>query len=237
MIELPPPIMCSAVVPTYRRDGNLPRIVESLQAQPFIDDIVIWDNNWEEVIDGDDLTGTTYQPPEGVSVATCNRNVCVWGRYIAMMHTKHDWVVTQDDDYLVNNWEEIYGEGIQRPEQITASLFKEPADVPSAQYRVGKHGYQALLGWGSIFRVRLISVLYHEYIRRHGVDFILCREADRIFSVLLMCEHHELLASVVALDMYDSEYALHKRDDHSRVRNQAFARCRVIMDEINGIKS
>ena len=52
-----------------------------------------------------------------------------------------------------------------------------------------------LVGWGAVFRRDWLSV-FDRYVERYGVDDLLLREADRIFTLLLNRPHHSLPAKI-----------------------------------------
>jgi len=87
----------SAVIVT-RGDVDMSPILESL---PF-DDIVVWDNSKRE-------------------------DLGLFGRYAAIAEAKHDVIYTQDDDVLVDCFDQL--EQDYRPGVLTTN-YPEPYDIP-----------------------------------------------------------------------------------------------------------
>ncbi|MDD3487658.1 MAG: hypothetical protein PHF35_04790 [Candidatus Moranbacteria bacterium] len=75
--------MVSAIVLSYKRRNNIPRIISHLLSQPFISEIIIKDGL------KDDL-------------------VC-YGRYEAALRAKNETIYVQDDDCIVSGIKDVYG--------------------------------------------------------------------------------------------------------------------------------
>ncbi len=195
----------TAVLLNWQRPKNMPKIIESLQAQPFIDDIVVWDNSLSL-----DVAYLPVTPWEGTIVVSSSENVCCYGRYAATMLAKHDWIVTQDDDYLVNNWPELWELAQEQPDVITANMHLNEKDGGIIPYG---SGWDIMVGWGSVFR-REHCRLLDAYRAMYGIDEILMREADRIFAVLFGREHQAVQQQVTGLPGVDGPMSMHKIEGH-----------------------
>jgi len=198
----------TAVLLSWRRRGNLPRIVESLNALPFCGEVIVWNNAPEEA---------NLAELDGVCrVMREDSNLYTYARFLAAAQARHPWIITQDDDYVVNNWEQLWAARIKdrvvanRPEWHTQSRGSTWGDVQ-----------EVLLGWGSVFRLEHLNAL-DLYISRYGFDKLLHRKADRLFTMLLNRRHITLPADVTDLwEPGDPNVALASRPDHQRLTQYA----------------
>jgi GT2 family glycosyltransferase/predicted TPR repeat methyltransferase len=86
----------------------------------------------------------------------------------------------------------------------------------------------SLVGWGAFFKKGAEQVL-QRYIERFGEDELLCREADRIFSLLMNRPHRSLLAEVADLAGASGPEALSVEADHLERSGAAVARALAIL--------
>jgi hypothetical protein len=193
------------VLLNWKRPENIPRIIESLGSQPFVDDCVIWDNS------GDLPAVWTPAPPWSETlVVRSSENVCCYGRYVATMLARHDWIVTQDDDYLVNNWPELWEKALEQPDVITANMHLNERHGDVVSYG---QGWDIMVGWGGVFH-REHCRLLDAYRAMYGIDEILLREADRIFAVLFGREHQAVQQQVTALPGAAGPESMHYVEGH-----------------------
>jgi len=202
----------TAVLLSWRRRHNLPRIVESLNALPFCNEVIMWNNAPDEA----DLSGLT-----SCRVLSGDGNLYTYARFLAAARASYPWIITQDDDYLVNNWEQIWAARME--DRVVAAVPEWHA--PSRGTAWGDV-QELLLGWGSVFRLEHLSAL-DLYVSRYGFDEILHRKADRLFTMLLNRRHVTLPADVTDLwEAGDPNVALASRPDHQRLtmyaRERAF---------------
>ena len=205
----------TVVIPTYHRADNLKRIVPSITKHGFVRQVIVWNNGHEKV-------GWAQKSDRVLFV---DSNVCVWGRYLAALrHTDNDWIGTQDDDYILTNWPEIYETAIANPTQIVSAMHAAPNQQSGIQ-PVGL-GWEAMLGWGAVFHRSWIMPTFNPYLRQYGEDDVLHNEADRLFTILRGERHVEVKAHANPLPGAGGPTAMHKQDGQRR--RIGIARCRAI---------
>jgi len=210
----------SAVLLSFDRLCNLREIVDSLLAQPFVGEVVVWNNNPNENL--------SWLIADRVSVWSAGYNLYTWARFVAAMYcAKNDWIVTQDDDYVLGNWEDIWQS--RDASRIATALDTTHRNIHDKQNRWG-HRHEVLLGWGSVFHRSLIPVALHPYIATYGIDQPLLRKADRIFSIMLRCEHAIIPAMEQRLVGCAGNMALYRRPDHANLTRIARDRALDLTD-------
>jgi len=183
-----------AVLLNWRRPQNIPRIIASLPTK----NVVVWDN------------------ARGI-------NRCCYGRFLACRDSD-DVIITQDDDQLVWNWDELLAIHSQHPDKIVAAL--QPYHMRHDREKHWGRAHEVLLGWGSVFHSSLTHCL-DRYLRVHGETYILRREADRIFTIL--CEQQHIIVPSKTWDLPGSfgGMALSRQGNHwqmvARARREALA--------------
>lgn len=136
------PSVVSAVLVT-RGDCDLSEITDSIRFAG-IEDIVVWDN----AVRGD---------------------LGIYGRYAAIAEAKHDVIVTQDDDVLVNCWADILA--AYEPGRLTVN-YPEPWDIP-------------WVARGAIFDRALPGVAHGRYLGAYEMDRLFTHSiCDAVFSLL-----------------------------------------------------
>jgi len=209
----------TAILLSYDRLQNLQQIADSLLSQEFVGEVICWNNNSAE-----DLK---WLVETGVPVYTAGYNLYTWARFVAAMYcAKHDWIITQDDDYLIHNWPAIWE--ARDPDRIVAALDRTHRNIHDKQSRWGGC-HEVLLGWGSVFRRELIPLALHPYIATHGIDQILLRKADRLFGIMLGREHKVLPAIETRLHGCAGTMALYRRGDHQTMTRIARERALELM--------
>jgi len=210
----------TAVLLSFDRLCNLQEIVDNLLSQPFVAEVIVWNNSPRE-----DLR---WLDAERVTVWTSGCNLYTWGRFVAARYcARHAWIVTQDDDYMIGNWPEIWD--AREDSRITAALDQTHRNIHDKQSRWGRC-HEVLLGWGSVFRRDLIPLALHPYIALHGIDQPLLRKADRIFSIMLGCEHRIVDAQETRLPGVAGKMALYRRGDHHNLTRIARANALDLME-------
>lgn len=192
----------SACLVSWKRPDNMRAIVERLLREPLIDDIVIWNNNPDVVLEFADPRVRVIESPE---------NYVTYGRFLAAGLASHSVIYTQDDDCFVHNIAELYETFRQDPTRIAHGL-KLGHLIDNPRNLFGE-AHMALLGWGALFRREWVDV-FQAYIDQYGEDELLVRKADRIFSLLLNRRHRSIPADVTDLPGTDGEEALSVRADH-----------------------
>ncbi|QDU10762.1 glycosyltransferase [Gimesia aquarii] len=209
----------SACLLSWKRPQNIAQIVTDLRRYPFIDDILVWNNNPEIHLDIE---------VEGVHVIQSEQNQVTYGRFLCAQRAKHPIIYTQDDDCLVHNIPELYESFLASPDRITHGL-KHPHLFENATNCFGQ-AQMALVGWGAFFQKEWVSVL-EAYREEFGEDELLIRKADRFFSLLLNQRHQSLLAQVTDLEGASGTEALSVRDDHLELSDQAVERALTLLQQ------
>jgi len=210
-----PPV--TACLVSWKRPNNLPKIISHLRKFPFIDDVLIWNNN------------PSVKLPfmgENVRVIQSHYNVITYGRYLCTYHARHDAIYTQDDDCLVTGIEQIYDAFLRDPVRIAHGLQNTHVSTHSDYLYDGAQ--MSLVGWGAFFLRDWVKVL-DSYIAKHGRDNIFLRESDRIFSLLLNRRHTACLLDADELVGAKDIESLWKQPDHFAKRKEIVHRALRIL--------
>jgi len=185
----------SAVIITWKRQYNIPKIVENLLKYPFISEIIIVDHS------------------------KCENLKAGYGRFTNSLRAKNDIIYTQDDDCIVHNIQGIYNKFMEDSSKLAYS------GIEGYEKKIETFGKQqlALLGWGSMFKKEWIGVL-DKYIKVYGKDECLLREADRIFTLLLGKHHNFVPGGITHLEGKDDSNALCQQSDHVASKQLAIQR-------------
>jgi len=189
--------MVTAVLITWKRQYNLPQIIENLLSYPFIDEIIIKDNS-------------KY------------RNIINYGRYTSGRRAKNKIIYTQDDDCIVHNIAGIYSKFMENPNKVVYSGVEGYEDKIKDNIFDGQQ--MCMAGWGMMFNKEWIDKL-DLYIKKFGKDECFYRETDRIFSMLQMKPHTFVPGGVTDLKGKGDEFALCNQPDHLIFKNLAIERC------------
>lgn len=192
----------TACLITWKRQHNLPQIIQSLVRWPFFDEIIIWDNSKAE-------------------------NYICYGRYLAAQKARNKYVYFQDDDCVNRSLDSVYEGFIGDPTRICHSGHEGYEKVLSDN-RYG-HCQMAMAGWGSFSNKEWFPVL-DKYIAVHGKDDCFYRETDRIFSILLERHHNFVLGNLEMLDGHRGPEALSEQGGHLDFKKLAIARALEIVN-------
>lgn len=142
----------------------------------------------------------------------------MYKRYTAMKRARHDLIYTQDDDCIVDV-KHLYG------------YFDGTKLVNGMKPERAKHyaGRDTLVGWGA-FLDRRWTQCFDEYMATYGVDEILQREADRIFTCLCPASRITVITAIADLPSAMSPGALSLQADHERSRRTAVERCEKLIE-------
>lgn len=185
---------------TWKRQYNIPKIIESLLKWSFVGQICLLDNSR-------------------------GKNYINYGRYLQAEKAEYDLIYTQDDDCIVQNLGDVYNKFIENTEILTHSGIPDyERDIPNNIYGDRQ---MALAGWGMFFSRPMIQVL-KRYTDKYGEDYCFYRETDRIFSLLLKQHHNFVLGDVINLPGKDDRHALCQQPDHIKYKKLAIERCLVI---------
>ena len=186
----------TAVLIQWKRQHNLPMIIQSLTKYPFIDEILIRDNSKCE-------------------------NIKCYGRYTLAKKAKNNIIYTQDDDCVVNNIDQIYEAFIRDQERMATGTIKGFLDVVDDYTYSSKQ--LGLMGWGTFFKKDWVRVL-DKYVDKYGKDECFYRETDRIFSILLGKHHNLVNADLEQFIDKDKSVALCEQPDHLDFKKLAIQR-------------
>lgn len=193
----------TACLITWKRQQNIPHIVDVLLKHDFINEIIIQDNSKSE-------------------------NIINYGRYTSARKAKNNFIYTQDDDHIVHNIGEIYEIFTKDPSKMANGGRKDY--LGCLEENTYGPSQMAIVGWGTIFDKRWASVL-QRYIDKYGEDYCFYRETDRIFSMLLNKHHTMIEAQLTELPGVNNEFALSTQGDHIKYKNLAIARCLELLKE------
>lgn len=143
-----------------------------------------------------------------------SENLMSYGKYLLIPKAKNDTIYYQDDDCIVNNLEELVKE-------YDGTMVTNIKGSHFGMYQ----GKDSMMGWGCIFDKKHVARL-EDYTMKYGVDDILLREADRIFTCLV--PHRNILADVTDFPSCDAEYALYKQPNHQECKREAIRRACAI---------
>ena len=189
----------TAVLTTFDRAEEVRQVEKHLRATGLFRDVLVWRN-------------------------THSDNRMVYGRYLAASQARTPLIYTQDDDCLVDNIAELIAafDG----EHLVSAM--KPDAIARYEEQRRRRAQVTLLGWGSVFRREWISVL-DRYISRYGVDELLLREADRVFTLLLDRPHHVVPAKIHEFTCARDPRALSMQKSHWEHYRVAVARTTAIL--------
>jgi hypothetical protein len=188
----------TAVLVKWKRPKELEIIYQLLSECVFIDEILVCDN-------------------------TSSMNYGPYGRFVMAARAKNDVIFSQDDDCVVRNPGSLInlfnGQRIvcgMKPDHMRAYEQKKWHDSGGMLI-----GWEALLGWGSVWKREWIGN-FLPYIERYSVDDCLMNCGDRMFSVLTRVKPLMVEADIVEFhSAYDPEIAMYYRDDLPKFEWQA----------------
>ena len=147
-----------------------------------------------------------------------------YGRYMTAHKARNALIYVQDDDCLISDVEMLYNRFLSLPEGILCGATPERMAFEAEHQEIPRI---ALVGWGTFFRKADIDVFYR-YRDKHGVDDILLREADRIFTYLQPVPAIVIPATVEHLDAVGGP-ALSAEVNHVASRDEAIERCQKLL--------
>ncbi len=189
----------TAVLTTFDREEEVRRVEKHLRSTGLFADVLVWRN-------------------------TRHQNRMVYGRYLAAAQARTPLIYTQDDDCLVDN----IGELIAAFDGKHLVSAMKPDAIARYEEQRRRRAQVTLLGWGSVFRREWIGVL-NRYVVRHGVDELLLREADRVFTLLLDRPHHVVPARIQEFTCARDPRALSMQKSHWEHYRVAVERATAIL--------
>ena len=143
-------------------------------------------------------------------------NMKCLGRYLGALQAKTDIIYFQDDDCIIKNAEEIISQfdGTQ--------IISGMRDTAIERY---KDKSDTLMGWGSVINKSWIGSL-NRYIDRYGIDDVLLREPDRIFTS--MRPYKVVHSEIQDFPSCRSREALYMQKDHEAYADKARKRAATL---------
>ena len=142
-------------------------------------------------------------------------NIMCYGRYVTAKKARNETIYVQDDDCIVDV-QKLYDKYDKT--KLVNGMKKEATVV--------YYGVDSMVGWGTFFEKSWIKVL-DKYIKKFGVDNVLIREADRVFTGLL--ERETVIMDVKDFPSATADYAMYKQPEHHTYKALALNRLREIL--------
>lgn len=142
-------------------------------------------------------------------------NLMGYGRYVTAKKAKNDTIYVQDDDCIIDvkKLYDLYdGTRLINGMKSSHMLF----------YR----GKDSMVGWGAFFEKSWIEV-FDKYIDKYGVDDILIRESDRIFTSLV--PRKTIVMEVNDFPSATAHFSLYRQPKHEEYKDLARERINEII--------
>lgn len=207
MAELPDGDPVTAILLSWKRPQNIPRMVSELKRSPRISEILLWNNNPEINLE-----------LSGVKVINSPCNYYCFARYCMVPLAENDVIWFQDDDLLIHpeQFETIYTEYARDSSRIYGV---EGRNIVNGLYSADRvYGEcEIVLGQAMLFHRSLLHLAFKPlgYIPANVT------EDDIIFS--LACEKLHFAVDVSPLETpgWDDDAALWKMPGHFERRQRA----------------
>lgn len=193
----------TACLITWKRQHNIPEIVENLLKYDFISEIIIRDNSKTE-------------------------NIINYGRYDSAKRATNDIIYTQDDDYILKNINELYELFLKDPSRIAHA--GPDYYLKNLHNNIWGDNQMSLMGWGSFFDRRWIDKNLDPYIKKYGKDYCFYRETDRIFSIMHGKHSNFMIGNLIQFPEADDDNALCQQEDHIPYKELAISRARELYE-------
>jgi hypothetical protein len=195
-----------AVLLNWKREANLKRIIPSLPPRV---PVIIWNNAPKPL------------QRKGLRVINSQVNQCCLGRYLAAKEfgPDIDTIITQDDDMIVLNWDELLATAEANPGKIVSNLI--PSHFRRNPSKDLPDGHEILLGWGAVIPRHLTESALEPCLSTYGETPLVRREADRIFTICCMQSHIALPAKLTYLPgRHDRDIAISRQPNHKELVEQ-----------------
>jgi len=204
----------SAVLLSWKRPSNIPRIVNELLSVSFIKEIIVWNNNSELVLN-----------VPGCKVINSSHNFMPFARFAAATLATEKTILFQDDDMLFprRSIEFAYNEYLKDRGRIYGTKGRNLADGKyNLDYVVGE--CDIVLGQFMIFSKQLLADALPDILKIMPFD----RGDDIAFCLLCNTKHVALGLEHEDLGTKD-EFALFKQQGHGEKRQ-------MIVDRVLDLK-
>lgn len=186
----------AVLVTWWKRDAG--RVVEHLKSLNCFDDVIVWRNS-------------------------PTADVRIFGRYLAALQSRSDWLYTQDDDCLVRDIPGLLSHHAERnPDGLTNYVTAGHRQLYAANYAP-----VSLVGWGAVFHRRLLGGL-SRYLTTYPLDALFLREADRVFTGMVPQEMMQTLTA--ERDDLPKTYEMHGEAEHWSNLNEIVRRVRQLKE-------
>ncbi len=162
------------------------RIVDHLSSMPFIEEVLIWNNNQVPLL----VNG------KKVRIIQSESNIGGYGRYLCAQKAKNDVIFTQDDDYIALDIRKLYEKFCSDPDRITHGLIERHYREKEIFYRGSAQ--VAYLGFGAFFKKEWVKLL-DGYLKKFGEDDLFYKHADWMFPLLRDQKHNSILVEAERL--------------------------------------
>jgi len=190
----------SVVLNSWKRQVNLPSIVQSLHSSSLVTDIWIWDNNPDIYLDPKQF------PQDKVRVVNSSVDFGLVTRWTLGLFAKNDCIITQDDDFLVG------------PEQIK-HIYKAWCDAPDVMHgisgRTVKPDGTYYANWIHEGKAPIIATGFAAVHKKHCLEFPKAfdrvkRELGDYITNSVVTAGDDMLMSYLALSMSHKPNLVHK---------------------------
>jgi len=197
----------TAILLSWKRPQNMPRIVDELKRSPRVSEIVLWNNDPEKNLQF-----------SGVKVINSPRNYHCLARYCMVPLAENNEILFQDDDLVI------------RPEQletIHAAYTRDPSRIYGVAGRNIVNGlYSADVVHGECDIVLGQAMLFHRSLLHFALRPLGCipadvTEDDIIFSLACNRQHFAVDVSPLETPGWNDDVALWKVPGHFERRQRA----------------
>jgi hypothetical protein len=221
----------TGIVLGYHRPQNIMPILTALRERG-LSNVIVWDNS------DDARCIKAIGPPFGDTMVANygGPNRMCFGRFTAAAGASTKHIYVQDDDAAPSDVEELLYQCVNH-RRLAVYLDESHTEWSKRHYklddcRIGS--YETLLGWGGVFEKEWLSVFLRYFMVFPECDEILCREADRIFAMLLCQPHIELKTEIKHMDGACDSDALWRQPQHKDFGRLARVACRRILNTYGG---
>lgn len=148
-------------------------------------------------------------------------NLICYARYEQMRYARNDTIYIQDDDCIIEDITELYS-------HYNGTRLINGFKAERMHFYQGK---DTILGWGAFLDRNWTYGPMARYIETYGKDYLLMREADRIFTALMNVAKMTVPVFVRDFPSAMATYALSLQRDHEQYKALALRRCKAIMEK------
>ena len=188
----------TACLITWKRPGNIARIVEHLIQYDFIAEILIRDQ--EKM-----------------------KNLKTYGRYHLGFKAEYEWLYVQDDDVINHDLDKLYAEFATGNNRGIVHGAVEDSYRDLKKNMTFGDKQSCMTGFGAFIK-REWLIKFVPYWSKYGHDEVMNRESDRILSILLGTHHTPVICNIEHLKGYNDKNAMCQQPDHLEMKKKAIKR-------------